>query len=376
MLAARKPRLGSLFVATAAYLGAARADDRAGLRQPVRAPTPQSPVRSRVPGTPHPLTDVMQPLPSNVVTRLGPTGLWFAGATADNTPIEEREFFIYHVGADGARVVFREFAAPDLVQWSDAHTLWVVEAPRGAPLRARRFVRGAVTATWQLPRAALVAPDKGEASVLGMLGPARAPWVQLCVKFDRRGACVAARYWRLAESPEADLVISSRAPQRARPLPPPAFPEPRPQRAPHGVEVIRTSLLVDGQRIGGIRCTREGKAMTWPRTDTTNWQFAVRPRTVKWIAANPPLFSVTGIAETPIAERYVTTVTFRACDAEPFDRFVWLGANVWLYAVIHTENDQPGPVTHTTWHLMSDAEPLATMLASDGAFFPAPRNDQ
>ncbi len=353
------PLIVTTFAVATAGVGSARAGATDG-------PAPRTTTK-----VPHVITDITQPpIGADAAAKLPDAGLWFAGLTSYNSGEGDSELYIYQITKAGPKAVFSEPHNRSWgAGWQDAHTFVVVDfADKAGNINVRSFRDGVLAKTivvkpadWKL-KADAKTPDLPELRFAGTT-----LWLEACLQYTETvtGRCVKTAAVKIV----GEVVTPAKAaPKNARTgnvrATPPTI------KAPLAPVVKARNLDIEGSKVKGLECKLNGAAVTWPSAATINWQFAPQVKKITWHSVIPPLYSASGPASNPVGEVATVTRTFRGCAPEPMDGFRWIRKAIWAESVVHTHPD--GAVSHTTWHVYADHEPIAVLLASDMSFYPAP----
>ena len=277
-------------------------------------------------------------LAGRLAGRLPEAGHWLAARTGHGTSFGPDVFSIVHLDAAGLDVVFSSASiVPIRVGWLDAETL-VAVTWSGATnaVSAHWFVKGAPVHEAPVPAAAWALDEplpelppelhitgKGEAFISHCLASKERGGKQVCtrevfVKLARDAAPT-----RVPKQPAG--IVRTRSDGYDDGLPVRSKIE-----APAAVRASITTTEIDGRRIKGVRCESPEGTSIWPTADTVNWEFAIRPTKITWLATTPPLFVVSGRGVSPIEEPYTGRLVFRACEREPIEAVRWLGDGLWV----------------------------------------------
>lgn len=109
-------------------------------------------------------------------------------------------------------------------------------------------------------------------------------------------------------------------------------------KAPEGytVKLSKTDILDgsammgDGRKVPAFTCTGPEGSATWPSVDVINWEFRTRPKAIRWVSHDPPLYVVTGPATNPIAQTTQSATSFRGCSKQALEDVIYGPHGLWF----------------------------------------------
>lgn len=91
-----------------------------------------------------------------------------------------------------------------------------------------------------------------------------------------------------------------------------------------------SAMMGDGRKVPALTCKGPDGSATWPSASVTNWEFMTRPKAVRWVSHEPPLFVATGPSTNPIGQTEQSMVSFRGCSAQALEGAIFAPHHVWF----------------------------------------------
>jgi hypothetical protein len=91
-----------------------------------------------------------------------------------------------------------------------------------------------------------------------------------------------------------------------------------------------SAMMGDGRKVPAITCTGPEGSATWPSADVINWEFRTRPKAIRWVSHDPPLYVVTGPATNPIAQTTQSMTSFRGCSKQALEDVIHGPHGLWF----------------------------------------------
>lgn len=99
----------------------------------------------------------------------------------------------------------------------------------------------------------------------------------------------------------------------------------------HTTDILDGSAMIgDGRKVPAFTCKGPEGSATWPSAAVTNWEFMTRPKAIRWVSHEPPLFVATGPSTNPIGQTEQSMVSFRGCSAQALEGAIYAPHNVWF----------------------------------------------
>ena len=280
--------------------------------------------------------------------RLPAGGVRFATQFYASSDTDKSRFVIAEVTHEGLRVVTEEpHADYQALHWRDHQTLVAL----GGLGNVEPFVQLYVDAKRSGPRIPVptsawqLAPTEELGVVFELrLDAKKNYWVGTCLAYDELRGNVCKKYRALRFDPATTTF------DRLTKKLPPGSKDVRSLQgglapaklgrvsAPAGFKVKLhkvditdgSAMMSDGRKVPAFTCTGPSNSATWPSDDVINWEFTTRPKSIRWVRQEPPIFIAEGPATNPIAETSPSYRVFRACSSQAMDEAVFGPHDLWF----------------------------------------------
>lgn len=272
-------------------------------------------------------------------------GIRFA-TSGSGSDASKTRFVIGQVDNEGLRILTEENHSDySTFIWLDDRTLVAAGIEQGKPF-TQRYVDGKRSGERvSVPPDAWAMQDKAaDIFVVDLfLDKKKGLWLGTCFDFrdDMTNTCIAYRALAL-DSSGAVKALSKAVPKGA------SFPGDTqrgtafaklPRLKPpqgytikfHKTDITDGSAMIgDGRKVPAFTCTGPNGSSTWPSVDVTNWEFLTRPKAVRWVKHEPPLYVVTGPATNPIAQTAPSAHVFSGCSRQALEEVVFAPHDLWF----------------------------------------------
>jgi len=207
-------------------------------------------------------------------------------------------------------------------------------------------------------------------------------WLGTCLAYNENVAGKCASYRALKVDPATNSVsaLTKKVPKGAHPVGRSQdgsdFSKLKKLKAPPGYKVTLhktnildgSAMMGNGRKVPAFTCDGPDGKATWPTSDVINWEFLTRPKSIRWVRHDPPVFVATGPATNPIGETSASAAVFRGCSQQALEEVVFGPHDVWFEK--QSEFDQQ-TVTGSHWIVHLGSIDLGT-VAGDSTFAIAP----
>lgn len=206
-------------------------------------------------------------------------------------------------------------------------------------------------------------------------------WLGTCLAYnDVPGACASYRALKVDPATHSVSALTRRVPAGARSVSRSQsgtdFSKLKKLKAPAGYRVALhktdildgSTMMGDGRKVPAFTCDGPDGKATRPNSDVINWEFLTRPKSIRWVRHDPPMFFVSGPATSPIGETRASASVFRGCSHQALEEVVFGPHDIWFERQSELDHQT---VTGSHWVVRLGSVDLGT-VAGDSTFAIAP----